>query len=171
MSAHGAPRVRTAVPGLIGQGVLLAAPRDADRIREALTQAGYAVAQADLQGHLSRTDPLSTDDPPLRPLRRAQVAIATALHLPSSAAGNLDAMVDSLRDLATWWPDDERVALLLHGAESLVEADLPGWQTLTEILREASRDLWRGGEVGDRAFETIALVDRHGVPALPEGGS
>ena len=101
-------------------------------------------------------------------LRSAQAAVAGALRLPETAGRNLDALVDSLRDLAAWWPGDERIVLLLHHAESLVEGDLPGWHTLTEILREASADLWRGGAEGDRVFETVALVHQHGVEALPE---
>lgn len=117
------------------------------------------MAEADLSARDQRADPAT--------LRTAQAMIAAALHLPETAGRNLDAMVDSLRDLATWWPQNERVVLLLHGAEALVQSDLPGWHTLTEILRVASRDLWQGGAPGDRVFETVALVDRHGVPSLP----
>lgn len=61
------------------------------------------------------------------------------------------------------------MVLLLHGAGHLVDSDLPGWHTLTDILREASEDLWRGGDTtGDRVFETVALVERHGVPTLDD---
>jgi hypothetical protein len=101
-------------------------------------------------------------------MREAQAAIARALRLPATAGRNLDALVDSLRDLATWWPDDERVALLWPGAEELVDGDLPGFLTLTGILRAATDDLWRGGAPGDRQLETVAFVSRHGVPALRE---
>lgn len=177
-------RVRHVLPALRGRGVLLAAAADADRVRQALAGAGYAVAEADLGAPRPAGRPAWGDAPPAArqepaadtldadpaptTLRTAQAAIAAALRLPETAGRNLDALVDSLRDLATWWPDDEHVVLLLHRAESLVAADLPGWHTLTEILREASADLWRGGEPGDRAFETVALVHQHGVPALPE---
>lgn len=166
-------RVSTIVPALRGRGVLLAAPADADQIRRALVTSGFAIAEADLGPHeQSPGAQLSADtldsDPQSTTMRTAQAAIATALRMPEAAGRNLDALVDSLRDLATWWPDDERIVLVLHGAESLVEGDLPGWHTLTEILREASADLWRGGGAGDRAFETVALVDRHGVLALPD---
>lgn len=175
-------RVRDTLPALQGRGVVLAAAQDADRIRRTLVGAGFAVAEADLgsgstagaRGETDGTDlwadTLDRDTTPTS-LRTAQAAIAAALHLPETAGRNLDALVDSLRDLATWWPDDERIVLLLHGAGSLVDGDLPGWQTLTEILREASGDLWRDGGAGDRAFETVALVDRHGVLALPEDGA
>ena len=173
-------RVGTVLPGLSGRGVLLAAAGDAARIVSTLTASGFAVAQAQLgdggRGQLEAgtgaaqapgADSLSSQAVPTS-MRSAQAAIATALRLPETAGTNLDALVDSLRDLATWWPHDERVVLVLHGAESLVAGDLPGWHTLTDILREASADLWRGGEPGDRVFETVALVDRHGVLALPE---
>lgn len=79
--------------------------------------------------------------------------------------------MDSLRDLATWWPDDQQVALVLEHAERVVDGDLPGWHTLTEILREATDDLWRGGEDGDRVLVTVALIDGHGVPTLPPANS
>lgn len=144
-------RVRNVLPALGGRGVLLASPRDVDLIRERLGSAGFTVAET------------GTPDS----LRGAQAAVAEALRLPETAGRNLDALVDSLRDLAAWWPDSERIVLLLHEATALVESDLPGWHTLTEILREASADLWRGGVEGDRAFETIAFVDRHGVGRLP----
>ena len=143
-------RVHTVLPALHGRGVLLASPLDGERIRQALWSAGFAVVEA--------------HTPPS--LREAQAAVAEALRLPEAAGRNLDALVDSLRDLAAWWPEDERVVLLLHGAEALVEQDLPGWHTLTEILQGASADLWRGGVEGDRTFETVALVDRHGVASL-----
>lgn len=164
-------RVRTVVPGLRGRGVLLAAPTDAERIRTALQSAGFAVAEADLGGLPEESphrpdDMLDADSRPTS-MRTAQDAIARALRLPETAGRNLDALVDSLRDLASWWPEDQAVALLLHSAETLVESDLPGWHELTEILRSASTELWRDGGEGDRAFETIALVHRHGVPALP----
>jgi hypothetical protein len=146
-------RVAALLPGLTGHGLLLAAPADAERVRGTLTGSGFAIAE--VQGTAAG-------------LREAQAAIAQALRLPSTAGRNLDAMVDSLRDLATWWPDDERVALLWPGAEELVDGDLAGFLTLTEILRGATDDLWRGGGPGDRQFETVAFVGRHGVRALGE---
>ncbi|WP_109472402.1 barstar family protein [Ornithinimicrobium cavernae] len=173
-------RVTTVLPGLRGRGVVLAAPADVDRVRHALTSAGFTLAEADLTtgGHpdVSPVRPPgaagSADhldgDPPATSLRTAQRAVATALRLPETAGSNLDALVDSLRDLATWWPRSERIVLVLHGAAALVDSDLPGWHTLTEILHGASEDLWRGGAPGDRLFETVALVERHGVLALPE---
>jgi hypothetical protein len=149
-------RIGRLLPGLPGRGVLLADPADAERVRRTLAGSGFALAE------------VVGDAVPASRMRDAQSAIARALRLPATAERNLDAMVDSLRDLATWWPDDERVALLWLGAEKLVDADLPGFLTLTDILRAATDDLWRGGTRGDRQFETVAFVSRHGVPALRE---
>ena len=148
--------VAALLPGLAGRGVLLAAPADAERVRRTLAESGFALAE--VAGPAAR-------------MREAQAAIARALRLPETAGRNLDALVDSLRDLATWWPDAERVALLWPGAEQLVEGDLPGFLELTEILRGATDDLWRGGGPGDRQFETVAFVRRHGVRALGEAQS
>jgi Barstar (barnase inhibitor) len=146
-------RVAALLPGLSGRGVLLAAPADAERVRRTLAGSGFAMAE--VAG-------------PAAGMREAQAAIARALRLPEAAGRNLDALVDSLRDLATWWPDDDRVVLFWPGAEQLVEGDLPGFLTLTEILRGATDELWRGGGPGDRQFETVAFVRRHGVRALGE---
>ena len=146
-------RIAALLPGLTGRGVLLADPGDAEHVRRTLAGNGFAVAEA---------------QEPAAGMREAQAAIARALRLPSTAERNLDAMVDALRDLARWWPDDERVALLWRGAEELVDCDLPGFLTLTDVLRTATGDLWRGGTPGDRQFETVAFVGRHGVPALRE---
>ncbi len=172
------PRVSSVLPALRGHGLLLAAATDADRIRDQLHGAGFTVIDADLTADPTadgrQLAPASAaadhldQDGPATSLRRAQAVIATALRLPEAATRNLDALVDSLRDLAQWWPESDRIVLLLHGAASLVVSDLPGWQTLTDILRAASQELWRDGSPGDRAFETIALVHQHGVPTLPE---
>lgn len=156
---NGAERVLIGrlLPGLTGRGVLLANPADVERVRRTLAGNGFALAEVEPGAGT-----------PAASMREAQAAIARALRLPATAGRNLDAMVDSLRDLAVWWPDDERVALLWPGAEKLVESDLHGYLTLTEVLRAASDDLWRGGAPGDREFETVAFVHRHGVAALPE---
>ena len=146
-------RIATLLPGLAGRGVLLAAPTDVEQVRQALVAGGYAVAEVPAEAGM----------------RAAQAAIARALRLPETAGRNLDAMADALRDLATWWPDDEQVALLWPGAEQLVEGDLPGFLTLTGILRGATDDLGRAaGTSGGREFETVAFVARHGVRALGE---
>lgn len=164
-------RIRTILPALSGRGVLLAAPADADRIRRALASAGWTVTETDVAGPpLGPGQPDDTLDAESRrtSLRAAQEAIARALRLPDTAGRNLDALVDSLRDLSSWWPEDRQVALFLHRAESLVESDLPGWHTLVDILETASAQLWQDGGTGDRILETVALVAGHGVLALPE---
>lgn len=171
-------RVSTVLPALRGRGVLLAAPADADRIRTVLVDSGFAIAEADLgdlagqQNHSENAQPTDKTGTKMGgTMRMAQAALAEALRLPETAGRNLDALVDSLRDLALWWPESDKVVLVLHGAQALVDRDLPGWHTLTEILREASADLWRDGGPGDRAFETVALVEGHGVRALREGSA
>lgn len=155
------------IPGLRGQGVLLASPLDADRVRRALTGAGFALAEVPAPEWGDRAADTLESERPATSLREAQAAIAQALRLPESAGRNLDAMADSLRDLPLWWPEADRVALLWHGAEALVDSDLPGFLLLSDILRSATRELWRGDSDGDRAFETIAFVERHGVRTLP----
>lgn len=155
------------LPGLSGHGVLLASPQDVDRVREALSDAGFVLAEVDAPDWGERAVDTLESDRPATSVREVQAEIARALHLPASAGHNLDALVDSLRDLAIWWPDQERVALLWHGADALVDSDLPGYLELADILRSATDDLWRGGDEGDRLFETIAFVDRHGVRTLP----
>lgn len=155
------------LPGLSGRGVVLASPVDRGIIARTLADHGFTLVEVAPPRPVDDVDTLDAD-PPSTSLREAQAAIAAALRLPAAAGRNLDALVDSLRDLAVWWPDHERVALLWPGAEALVESDLPGWHTLTEILRGASDDLWRGGGTrGDRVFEVVAFVDRHGVTVLP----
>lgn len=164
-------RVRTVLPALSGRGVLLGSSVDGDRIRRELTEAGFAVAEADLGGVPEESprrpdDMLDADSHPTS-LRAAQDSVARALRLPEAAGRNLDALVDSLRDLASWWPGDRQVVLLLHRAEALIESDLPGWHELTDILTRAGTELWRDGGEDDRVFETVALVAGHGVPSLP----
>lgn len=155
------------IPGLRGQGVLLASPQDTDRVRRTLADAGFALAEVAAPEWGDRAADTLDSERPATSLREAQAAIARALRLPDSAGRNLDALADSLRDLAVRWPEAERVALLWHGADALVDSDLPGYLVLTDILRSATHDLWRGGNDGDRSFETVAFVEHHGVRTLP----
>lgn len=149
------------------EGVLLASPRDAGTVTRTLADAGYALAEVRLPLHLAAGTATPTVEPAGRAtsLREAQAEVARVLGLPAPAGHNLDALSDSLRDLATWWPGPERVALVLHGAESLVEADLPGWHVLVDVLAQARGEL-RRGMPGDRELLTVAVVDGHGVLAL-----
>lgn len=144
-------RLRRLLRGLPGSGVVLTAPADEVLLRATLTEHGFAVVDVFL--------------PPGSGLRQSQALVAQALRLPTSAEANLDAMTDSLRDLRTWWPDNERIAVLIHDAESLVRSDLAGWQLLTELLADAAAGLRRGRE-GDRVLEVVALVEGHGVVEL-----
>lgn len=80
---------------------------------------GYAVARA-----------ASPPEPGLRP---AQAEIARALRLPGNAATNLDAMVDTLRDLPQIW-GTEQVALVWEDAGRLAATDGRAWWLLGEIL-------------------------------------
>ncbi|GAA1148278.1 barstar family protein [Ornithinicoccus hortensis] len=159
--------VSQVLPSLTGHGVLLASPQDVDRVRDGLSAAGFTLAEIHAPDWGGRAVDTLDSDKPATSLREAQAAIARTLRLPDGAAHNLDALVDSLRDLALWWPEDTRIALLWHGADALVDSDLPGYLELTDILRSATDDLWRGGDDGDRLFETVAFVDRHGVRTLP----
>lgn len=92
----------------------------------------------------------------LTDLRAAQRAVATALHLPGNAATNLDALVDTLRDLDDWWPHDPRLALLWEDADVLQEHDPKGWATLQDILDEASER-----EPGRLRIETVGGAATH----------
>ncbi|GAA1173278.1 hypothetical protein GCM10009584_12920 [Ornithinimicrobium humiphilum] len=87
-----------------------------------LLERGYAVASA--------VTPLEGG------LRASQAEIARALRLPATAAGNLDAMVDSLRDLPDIWGTSQ-VALLWQDAERLAVAEGRSWWLLAEILDDA----------------------------------
>lgn len=69
-------------------------------------------------------------------LRATQAELARALRLPGNAATNLDAMVDTLRDLTRLW-DGEKVALVWEDAERLASEEGRGWWILGEILDEA----------------------------------
>lgn len=144
-------RIADAVPGLTGSGLLFADEFDAPLIGIQLRE---QVAVAEVR--------LGPD------LREAQAEVARALALPDPAATNLDAFADTLTDLATWWPDDDGIALLLHGAHDLSDADPQGWQTLSDILTGASERLAAMAPGLRRWFETVALVSGHGVTPLAE---
>jgi len=137
------------VPGLEGTGLVFADPAERQRVVDALSRAGYAIA--------------SFDGSEVSDFRQAQRLVAEALRLPPTAGRNLDALADSLRDLSDW-PGVPRLALLWDGAETLISRDLSGWFRLTQVLAEATDDLWRGlGDPGDRLFETVLFVRGFGV--------
>ena len=134
--------------GLDGDALLFAdAARQVMFVRGSET-AGYRVVEVDTAG--------VTD------FRVAQARIAQALGLPETAGRNLDALADSLGDLARYWPDAPRVALFWAHPEKLIDADSTGWFRLADVLQDATERLWRGaGDPADRVFETVLLVDRY----------
>ena len=136
--------------GLDGDALLFAdAARQVTFVQDS-EAAGYRVVEVDTAG--------VTD------FRLAQARIAQALGLPETAGRNLDALADSLGDLARYWPDAPRVVLFWAHPEKLIEADSTGWFRLADVLQDATERLWRGaGDPADRVFETVLLVDRYDV--------
>lgn len=128
-----------------GQGIVFAATADRAHVTADLARAGYATVTIDGSG--------------ARTFRDAQALVAHALHLPESAATNLDALSDCLRDPSSW--PEPRLALLWDGADALITRDLPGWYRLTDVLGGATDDLWRD-EPGDKLFETVLFLDGFG---------
>jgi hypothetical protein len=124
------------VPWLRGQGFHIAASGTEPLIEAALTEAGFVIARGSGAGGER-----------FRPL-------VDALRLPASAADNLDALADSLRDLAELWPGTDRLAMLWSSADVLVRSDLLAFTLVAEILREVNGEAWSSGLV----FEAIAFV-------------
>ena len=148
MSAPTPPYVADVVPGLRGRGVILADPSDFEDIALTLLSAGFTVREIDGADIVGR--------------RRALPAMAEALRLPGAADHNLDALMDTLRDLPQWWPHADRVVLLWRSAEQFIEGEPEVWEEVEQILGQASRELRPAGF----AFETIAFVDGYDVPPL-----
>ncbi|KRG68784.1 barstar family protein [Pseudoxanthomonas dokdonensis] len=63
---------------------------------------------------------------------------ATALDFPSGSGRNWDALSDALRDLG-WLPANQGLVLLLEHAGDLRSADERSFETLLDVLDEASR--------------------------------
>lgn len=143
----GGPRPWLAEPlGLEGRGLVFADAGEGVRLTAGARAAGYAVVTVDTDG--------VTD------FREAQRRIAAALRLPETAGRNLDALADSLADLARYWPDAPLIALAWWRPERLIGADTPGWFRVADVLDEATERLWRdGADPADRAFETLLLVE------------
>jgi len=110
------------VLGLEGDGLLFADARDGERLIGRCRDAGFTVVAVDTAG--------------VTGFREAQRRISDGLRLPATAGRNLDALADSLHDLARYWPDAERLALVWSGAERLIDADTPGWFRLADVLTE-----------------------------------
>ncbi|MCA0436146.1 MAG: barstar family protein [Actinobacteria bacterium] len=148
MSAPAPPYLADVIPGLRGRGVVLADPADFADIALTLLGAGYTVCEID-GGELTTR-------------RLVLPALADALHLPGAADRNLDALMDTLRDLPDRWPRADRLVLLWRAAEQFIEGEPQVWEEVADILRQASREL-RGAAF---AFETVAFVDGYDVPPL-----
>ncbi|MFT3860156.1 barstar family protein [Micropruina sp.] len=133
--------------GLEGSRMLFADAGRADELLALCRDAGYTVVGVDTE---------TMDD-----FRAAQAAVASALRLPPSAGRNLDALADSLGDLARYWPHTPRIVLAWTHPEGLVLNDQHGWFRLVEVLADGSDRLWRGAgaDPDDRLFETLVFVD------------
>lgn len=147
-SAQHPPRIRELLPGLRGEGVVLADAGDFSDVGLALLTHDFSVRQI--------------DGAEIHERRIALPALAAALHLPGAADRNLDALVDTLRDLPELWPTEDRLVLLWRHAEQFIEGDPATWEQVEEILRGASQRL---RDIGF-AFETIAFVEGYDVPPL-----
>lgn len=137
------PGVRRLDPTPTGPSAL---PAPLLAAREALRDAGFALAEVD-GSHVNSTD-------------AALRAIGDALRMPPVT--NLDALVDCLRDLATWWPDETRVALVWLACDVLEDADPDGFAELVDILSGGHDDAWRAprdeGTPGDPADRVLRVV-------------
>ena len=105
-------------------GVYFVTSEDLDSLGMAARDAGLQVKRIDLAG---------CDNKPKLLLR-----IATALDFPGTFGRNWDALSDNLRDLE-WMPGDG-YALLFDQAGELRDAEEADFDTLLDILDEASMD-------------------------------
>jgi hypothetical protein len=124
------------VPWLRGQGVHLTGADGEPALVESLSAAGFTLARATGAGE--RYQP-----------------VAAALRLPPTAGTNLDALSDSLRDLADRWPGTVRLALLVPDAQVLVQSNLLDWLQLSVVLGQATDALWQRNQL---VFETVFVV-------------
>ncbi len=113
-------------------GVFFVTGEDLDALAAAARDAGLVVRRIDLSGCDGKAALL--------------LRLATVLDFPGTAGRNWDALSDSLRDLS-WLPGAGHV-LLFEQARALRDHDEAGFDTLLDILDEASR-FWAGQ---DRPF-------------------
>ena len=78
--------------------------------------------------------------------------MATALDFPPGSGRNWDALADRLRDLS-WWPASGH-ALLFDGAAAFRDADEASFETLLDVLDEATAD-WRARGIPFWAFLSL----------------
>jgi hypothetical protein len=133
------------LPWLRGQGVYLAAAGTEPVVSGALSAAGFTLATAVYVGTRYQPGVAGARYQP----------VAAALRLPSTAGSNLDALADSMRDLPDRWPGTGRLALLVRGAETLIQADLLAWLQLSLVLGQATGSLWNERRT---VFETVFFV-------------
>lgn len=124
------------LPWVRGQAVHLAAANTEPELTRTLSAAGFTLAR-------TRSGPAGRFG-----------SVAAALRLPATAADNLDALADSLRDLPVSWPGCHRLALLAD-ADRLIRTDLLSWQQLSLVLGQATGTLWQSAGL---VFETVFLV-------------
>ena len=125
------------LPWLRGQAVHLAAASAEPELTRTLRAAGFTLARTGSE-----------------PAAERYRSVTTALRLPETAADNLDALADALRDLPIRWLGCRRLALLAD-AEQLVRTDLLSWLQLGLVLGQATGTLW---ESAGLVFETVFLV-------------
>lgn len=143
------------VPGLEGQTVYFVGAGDAEKASDALAADGWTVHRLDgttLQG-----------------ARQAREAVVTLLGLEETGARTMDGLADVLRDLRAPEGSPARVALIWENAQALLEADLPAWTEIVQILTNASAELWDPEDDANPqnvVFETILAVEGYGVRPL-----
>jgi hypothetical protein len=130
------------LPWLRGQGFHIAAAGTERLVEQTLSDVGFVVTRGNSATAWSR-----------------YLAVVEALDLPPTAANNLDALADSLRDLPENWAGTTRLALLWTGADSLLTTDLWAFTQAAAVLQSATADCWSRGLV----FETVAFVDGYGA--------
>jgi hypothetical protein len=130
------------LPWLRGQGFHIAATGTEQLVERALAGAGFTITRGHSATRWSRYQ-----------------AVVEALDLPPTAANNLDALTDSLRDLPSSWAGTSRLALLWTGADSLLLTDLWAFTQVAGILQSATADCWSDGMV----FASVAFVTGFGA--------
>lgn len=123
-------------------GVYFVAPSDLDSLGAAGRDAGLAARRVDLS-HCEGKHALL-------------LRLATQLDFPDSTGRNWDALSDRLRDLQ--WLGAEGYMLLLDDARGLRRRDPASFNTLLEVLEEASQ-FWIAQEVPFWAFVALDEED------------
>ena len=112
---------------LDGEALLFADAAQTPALAQRSQAAGYRVVEVDTA---QVTD-----------FRVAQARLAAALRLPATAGRNLDALADSLGDLARYWPDAPRIALFWKEPMNSPNARPPNACAPTD---PRSCSLWKG---------------------------